>query len=135
MTFEEFRAIVMPLSVALGAAYDLPTWKLYHRALESVPAALLAAAVQKAAETRTKMPTAAQLRELAEAERQALIAAHPWTPCCECEASPRFRPALRDGIARLERCPCVGRHREMLAGLGVGTQALALPAASHDDAA
>ena len=133
MSFEEFRSIVMPLSVALGAAYDLPTWRLYHRALSTVPPVLLTAAVQKAAETRTKMPAAAQLRELAEQERQALIAAHPWTPCCECESTPRFRPALRDGVTRMERCPCVGRHRELLARLGVGTQPLALQAAVEQD--
>ena len=131
MTWPEFKAETMPLAVQLGAEWDHPTWKLYHRAVEKIPMVLYVAALQEAARTRSKFPSAAQLRELAESQRQILIAAHPWTPCIECEASPRFRPALSDGVTRMERCPCVERHRVMLASLGAGTQPLALPQAVH----
>ena len=135
MTFDEFKNVVMPLSVALGAAYDLPTWRLYYRALETVPMPLLMAAVQKAAETRTKMPTAAQIRELAEVERKGILAAHPYDGCIDCEHQKGWVPVTVDGVQRVKRCACAHRYAEMLGRLGVGLQPLALPAGRDDEAA
>lgn len=127
MTFEDFRALAAPLAVQLGAEWDLPTWRLYHQAVASVPPMLLELAFQMAAETRTKYPSAAQLREIAESMRRKALALYPWSPCCECEDSPRWRKILVEGIERVEVCPCVRRHTMRLAEMGLGTPIAELP--------
>lgn len=126
MTWEEFKHLTMPLAVQLGAEWDQPTWRLFYRAVEKVPIALYQSAIGRAAEGRSKMPSAAQLRELAEGERQALIAANPYDGCLECEHQRGWRPTLADP-RRVERCPCFERHQQRLHALGVGSQPLALP--------
>jgi hypothetical protein len=143
MTFEEFRALVRPLSILVGAEFDHPTWRLYHRALENVPMGLLARAVKRAAETRTKMPSAAQFRELAEQERQALLAANPYEGCADCEEQRGWvtRVDIASGQKTVQRCSCKARYDAKLAELGVTTPiaAPALPAGDFsrigDDAA
>lgn len=125
----EFRTVLEPLVLALRADFDLPTWTVYFRALEDVPLPLLMGAIDRAAKTATFMPKPGELRAFAEGERQALIKAHPWTPCCECEDHPRFQKQLVDGVERLARCPCLARHQAKLAELGVGSTPLALPPA------
>ena len=128
MIWNEFRQLVMPLAVQLGAEWDAPTWKLYHRAVEKIPTALFVVALQDAAETRTTFPSAAQLRELAEQRRQALLTAHAYDGCCECADHRGFRAILVEAIEWMERCPCFRRHQEKIASLGVTAQPLALPA-------
>lgn len=134
MTYDEFKAVTIPLAIQLGAEWDAPTWRLYHRAVENIPLALYATAIAKAAETRTKMPSASQLRELAEAERQALIAAHRYNPeeCEQCNHTGWVNVEV-DGILRVQRCICWKMHLDKLARLGVGTQPLALPAARESE--
>lgn len=93
---------------------------------------LLSAAVDEAAKTRTKFPSAAQIRELAEGTRQALIKAHPYDGCCECEDRKGWREVEVGGVKRMERCGCRVRYAAKLASLGVTAepliQPLALPA-------
>ena len=131
MTYDEFKRVTMPLAVLLGAEWDAPTWKLYHRAVESVPLPLYVAAVAQAAETRTsKMPTAGAIRELAEGQRQAFLTAHPYDGCIDCEHSKGWREITdRRGDKRMERCPCFTRHQQRLEQMGVtpARVALALP--------
>lgn len=127
MTFDEFKRIVVPLAVQLGAEWDQPTWKLYHRSVENIPMPLFVSAIDTAGQTRTKFPSAAQVREIAEAQRQLLIKANPYDGCCECEDRKGWREIEIDGVKRMERCPCSRRYIAKLAGLGVTTEPLALP--------
>lgn len=133
MNRSEFRAMIEPLVVALGASFDLPTWTVYYRALEDVSAPLLAAAVERAAKSARFMPKPGELRQYAEDARTALMAAHPYEGCCECEGQIGWRPRL-DQPRAVERCPCWGRHQERLAQLGVGWAPLALPAETREAA-
>ena len=73
MTREAFKAILDPLVLALRAEVDLPTWTAYFRALQDVPPALLASAVERAAKSCTFMPKPGELRAYAEQARQALV--------------------------------------------------------------
>lgn len=134
MTYEEFKTVTLPLAVLLGAEWDAPTWKLYHRAVESIPLPLYVAAVAQAAETRTsRMPTAGAIRELAEGQRQAFLKAHPYDGCIDCEHSKGWREITdKRGDKRMERCPCWGRHQQKLAGMGVGNTPLALSAPERE---
>lgn len=129
MTLVECTAILAPLATMLHADMDAPMFRAYFRALEDVPTHLLAAAVERAAKSARFMPKPGELRQYAEDARKALIAAHPYDGCCECDGHKGWRPVLVDGVQRVERCPCWGRHQEKLARLGVGSTPLALPAA------
>jgi hypothetical protein len=127
MTWQEFKQRTEPLAVQLGAEWDLPTWKLYHRAVEKVPLPMFDAALQEAAETRTKFPSAAQLREMAEGHRKALLAANPYDGCAECEDKIGWRTVVTGNLQGVERCPCRDRWLAKLDRLGVGRTPLALP--------
>lgn len=126
MTWGEFSRLTMPLAVQLGAEWDSPTWKLYHRAVESIPLALYASAIKKAAETRSKMPSAAQLRELAEQCRRDILQANPYSGCPVCVDQHGWRVRPDDPEHRVERCDCFHRHQERLHALGVSGGPLAL---------
>lgn len=126
MTFSEFKSLVMPLAVQLGAEWDLPAWRLYHRAVDNIPRQLLVIAIDKAASTRTKFPSAAQLRELAEAVRQELIAANPYTKCETCNLTGWVEVDC-DGVKRVQRCVCWKAHQQRLFEMGVTGTPLALP--------
>jgi hypothetical protein len=131
MTWDEFRAHTMPLAIQLGAEWDQPTWKLYHRAVERVPLAFYAAAVQTVAETwrsRT-FPSAGKMREFAEQARQQALAAHPHEHCEICETTPGWQTVLVDGVPRLARCACWEAWRASLERLGLNGGPLALPPA------
>lgn len=136
MTYQEFTKLMMPLAIQLGTEWDAPTWKLYHRAVEQIPLVLFAAAVQVAAETRTKMPSAGQMRELAEATRQSLLTANPYTGCIDCEQQRGWVTQIdtASGQPTVSRCPCKARYDEKLARMGVTSPiaAKALPAASSE---
>lgn len=128
MTWEEFKQHTMPLAVQLGAEWDIPTWRLYHRGVQNVPMALYAVAIQKAAEGRTKMPSASQMRVYAEEARRELLAAHCFKACEDC-AGTGWATVVLDGVSRVERCLCWKRHQRALAELGVTNTPLALPEA------
>ena len=124
MTREQFKAILDPLVLALRAEVDLPTWTAYFRALEDVPPTLLAAAVSRAAKSATFLPKPGELRTWAEEARQALIAAHPYTGCCDCEDAPGWAAKDFEGVTRMARCPCWRAHQSRLASLGGALVAL-----------
>jgi hypothetical protein len=107
--------------------------RLLQQCLGKIPPALIEPAVMHTINTRTSkckdwLPSNAELLSDAETVRKQLFAAHEWTPCAECESTPRFRPHLgTDGISRMERCPCVVRHQQMLTDMGVTSQPIAVP--------
>lgn len=134
MTWEEFKTHTMPLAVQIGAAWDLPTWKLYHRAVADVSLALYLRALMKAAQTRTTMPSAAQMRDFAEGERKALLEAHPYEACADCNHVGTVRVgnvSIESGHRRplYTKCKCWHQYQERLNQLGITTAPLALPAA------
>ena len=131
MTRDQFKALLDPLVLALRADFDLPTWHVYFRALEDVPVPLLASAVERAAKTATFMPKPGELRTMAEQGRQALLAAHPYDGCCDCEDSRGWRTVTHPDGAKVERCACWSRHLQKIAALGVGSEPLALPEARY----
>lgn len=136
MTRDEFVETLGPLVLAMRADFDKPTWTAYYQALENIPAPLFREAVATAMQQdREFFPKANELRALAERARQTFIAAHPYEGCWECEHSKGWRPTLVDGVARVERCPCLEQHRMKLAALGVVTEPLALPAAREPELA
>lgn len=138
MTWDEFKKITMPLAVQLGAEWDLPTWKLYHRAVSQVPLGLYTAAVQTVAETwRTKgFPSAGKMREFAEQARQKQLSENPYEPCVSCEMTPGWVAVTVDNVRRMQRCVCWQVWRAQLERLELNGGPLALPAlppASSDD--
>lgn len=114
MTRAEFRALVEPAVLALGASWDEPTWTAYYRSLRDLPMPWLQAAIT-IVERRTRQPyepsfpSAPTIRAYAEQALQAYVAAHPYTGCVECEDSPGFRVRL-DLSRTVERCPCRVRY-------------------------
>lgn len=133
MTFDEFTVHTMPLAVLLGAEWDAPTWRLYHRAVESIPLPVYVAAIAKAAETRTsKFPTAGALRELAEGCRQEMRALMKFQPCANCSKDGWTERTI-DGTTRAVRCSCWQAHQQRVAALGIGSEPLALPQGRSSD--
>lgn len=130
----EFKALLDPLVIALRADFDLPTWTVYFRALEDVPAGLLAAAVERAAKTATFMPKPGELRTIAEAVRVEMRAQLQFSPCPMNEGCSQQGWTEReiDGVKRQVRCRCWHDHQQKVAALGVGEKPLALPAAERD---
>lgn len=128
MTLQDCTAILAPLALAMRADLDEPTFRAYYRALEDVPVQLLEAAVTATMrEPRDFFPKAGELRGLCELTRRRLLARHPWTPCIECENSPRWREVqFPDGV-RVEKCPCVARHQASLKDSGLLEPVSALP--------
>lgn len=127
MTFQEFKNLIAPLAVQLGAEYDLPTWKLYHRALSNIPLPLFSAAVEEAAMTwksTSKFPSAAHLRGFAEAQRQKLLKANPYDGCADCEDHRGWIETEIEGVKRMAVCGCKRRWMAKLEGLGVTSQPL-----------
>lgn len=128
MTRERFRSILGPLVLALRAEFDQPNWTAYYRALQDVPDALLAAAVDRALRSPSPfMPKPGELRAAAEQERQALRAAQKYAGCLECEDQIGWRTVTHPDGAKVERCPCWKRHQQKLEELGVGGAPLSLP--------
>lgn len=136
MTRDEFVELLGPLVLSMRADFDKPTWTAYYQALENVPAPLFRAAVEAVRhQDREFFPKANELRGLAERARQTVIAAHPYEGCGDCEHSKGWRPILVDGVPRVQRCPCLERHRQRLVTLGVSDQPVALPAAREPEPA
>ena len=102
--------------------------RAYEDALKDIPIPLLNAAVRKAITERTFFPKVSEVRADAEACRQQLISAHPFAACDSCNGT-GWTPVLVADVNRYTRCMCWKAHQEKLAGLGVGSQPLALPPA------
>ena len=137
MERQEFVAIVTPLCLAMRSQFDQPTWTVYYRALEDVPAGLLVAAVERAIKSGNAfMPKPGELRLYAEQARQAAIAALPYSPaeCEQCDGT-GWETLTEHGVERLARCGCWKRHQERLQQLGVGHAPLALPASQEREEA
>lgn len=130
----EFKALLEPLVVALRADFDLPAWTVYFRALEDVPAALLAAAVERSAKSDRFMPKPGELRQYAEDARKALVASVAYLPCAQCEET-GWEPVTVDGVTRMRRCGCWRRYQDKIAALGVGHSPLAIPDRTDPEAA
>ena len=84
-------------------------------------------------EDRTFVPRAGELKALCERERQAVIAAHPFSACQQCCGG--WRDVKVNGASFAERCSCWSAHWARLEGLGVTAKPLALPSASDEGAA
>lgn len=132
----EFKALLEPLVVALGADFDVPTWTVYYRALEDVPAPLLQAAVDRAARSCRWMPKPGELRTFAEEARQTMRAQLKFEPCPMNEGCSAQGWVTReiDGVPRMVRCACWTRHQEQVQALGAGSEVLALPRGTEDAA-
>lgn len=137
----DFAMVLAMLAEAFGEKHLTPVRiEAYHRGLKDIPLGLLQQTADRMIQTMgsesfrwTALPLVADIRTAAERLRRELRAAHPWQPCCECEDHPRFREVTVEGVKRLERCPCLARHVEMLARLGAGPTAfVALPAAHEE---
>lgn len=134
MDFNTFQVYITPLAMHFREVRDEPTWRLYHAALLAPPTPsplLLDRALIRAANRRF-FPSTEELRADAEAERQALLKAHPYVPCTVCRDSDGWVAFTDDaGVARVRRCGCFQRYREALARLGVTGEpvsvALAVP--------
>lgn len=138
MTYEDFQIFITPLVMLRGFVQDEPTWRLYHAALMAPPTPtrpLLEGALIRAA-NRKYFPTTEELRADAEAERQALLKAHPLERCAACRDSSGFLAITDDqGVSRMQPCSCRDVWRRALAVMGVTEYpVLALPAAREVEA-
>lgn len=129
MTLDETKALLIPLALAMRAEFDGPTQRSYAQVLSNVPAYVAQAALEQLKTTGLRFfPAATDIQAAAEKTRRQLLAVQAWTPCCECEDSPRWRKAVDpDGVTRMEKCPCVGRHQQALAERGLLAPIAALP--------
>lgn len=133
MDRDQFVSILSPLVLSMRADFDKPTWTAYYQALSNIPAPLFQAAVAAVMqEAREFFPKANELRGHAERARLQVMAATPYEGCIACEHSRGWRAIVDDGIPRVQRCPCLERHRQTLAALGVVTDPLALMPARVD---
>lgn len=128
MTRAEFMALLSPLVLVTRAEFDKPTWSAYYLALKDIAPAVLQLVVESLLrDTLAFMPKAGEIRGAAEKARRVLLAAHPLVPCAECEDTKGWREIEMDGVRRMQRCPCVGRHQAKLAGLGLAQPVASLP--------
>jgi hypothetical protein len=126
----EFVAILEPLVLSMRADFDQPTWTAYYQALRGVHPMVLQQAVQALmSEPLEFFPKAGVIGGVAELQRRALLAHHPWDGCCECEDQRGFRTVLTgSGQKLVEPCPCKGRYLQKLDVLGIREPVTALPA-------
>jgi hypothetical protein len=106
--------------------------RVYDKALESVPVAILQPMVQRAITTRTWFPKPAELLEDAEACRRELRASLKFEPCENCSQD-GWTSRLMDGVLRMVRCDCWQAHQQKVLALGVGEKPLALTAGREAD--
>lgn len=102
--------------------------RIYEKALQVVPVALLEPMVTRTIATRHGyggLPQVHELLEDAEYVRLELQRANPHTPCAACEDHAGW---IDTGDERYKRCSCWHAHKAKLARLGVGHTPLALPA-------
>jgi hypothetical protein len=126
-TERDFAIALAMLSEAMGEKHLTPVRiEAYHRGLKDVPLPLLQAAVDRLIQTMgsdafrwTALPLVADIRKVCEQVRLEQLARHPYEGCCDCEHSRGWRTLLVDGITKVDRCPCLARHREKLRALGL----------------
>lgn len=138
MSERDFAMCLALLAEAMGERTLTPVRiEAYHRGLKDIALPLLQATVDRLIQSIgsdsfrwTALPLVADIRKAAEEVRRELKAGYPWTPCAECEDTPRFRPVTdKDGTPRVERCPCVARYIEALTARGWHQSIVSLPAA------
>jgi hypothetical protein len=128
MTQKECVALLVPLALAMQTEFDGPTQRAYFRALADVPVRLLAAAVDRVGKSGARFfPKVTELRRFADEARAALLAAHPFVACAECQGTGWDTVLDADGVSRVRRCQCWEAHQVKIADLGVGQRPLALP--------
>lgn len=129
MTLEETVALLTPLALAMRVEIDGPTFRAYHKQLETVPAALVDAALTDLSDGGLRFfPGAPEIKQAAERKRRQLLAANPYTGCVECEDQPGYRTVSGDaGQKTVERCPCKQRHFVRLERLGLREAVSELP--------
>lgn len=128
MTLEDVVDALTPLALAMRQQMGVPTFKAYHAVLKDVPAPVCAAALEQLKGSGLRFfPAATEIQAAAERVRRQQLALHPWEPCCECELTPKWRTVTVDGVARLEKCPCVTRHQTVLAERGLLAPIALLP--------
>lgn len=123
MTYDEFAQAIASLAMQLGAEWDGPTWRAYYRSLMRDPQpsrTLVLAAIDRAGATRTKFPSAAQLRELAESERADILAANPYRKCEACNYTGFIEAPDDHGVKRASRCTCWLAYQQQIAALNIG---------------
>lgn len=124
----EFRRVLNPLVILMGAKFDAASWVLYWQALEDVPVALLEAAVTAWARSPQRfMPRPGELRQAAEDARQALSAAIKHEPCGVCVSG------WIEGPDGARRCDCWRAHQARVSAAGIN-QPIALPPAEPPEA-
>jgi hypothetical protein len=129
VTVKECTAILAPLALSLGAELDEPTFRAYHKALDDVSMPLLRSAAESAArQERRFMPSAGELRGLAEVRRRELMEAHPYERCAACNHTGN-RSIPNTFPPKYRRCECWEQYQTRLAELGISDQPLALPSA------
>jgi hypothetical protein len=80
------------------------------------------------------VPKPGELRKMAEDCRRALLLAHPYDGCAECEMQRGWRTLISErGVRTVEPCPCRERYKIKLARLGIG-QPLQLAEAQNVEA-
>lgn len=125
----DFAMALAMLAEGFGEKHLTPVRiEAYHAGLKDVSIPLLNAAVRKAIQTRQFFPKVSEIRADAETCRRELIANHPYEGCNLCEDKKGWHEIEVDGVKRMARCPCSRRYITLLAGLGVTTEPLALPA-------
>lgn len=130
----DFAMALAMLAEGFGEKHLTPVRiEAYHSGLKDVSIPLLNAAVRKAIQTRQFFPKVSEIRHDAETCRRELIAAHPYEGCLECADKRGWCELTIDGVKRMARCPCTRRYITLLAGLGVSTEPLALPAGRESD--
>lgn len=135
MTERDFAMALAVLAEAFGEQRLTPVRiGTYRESLADIPLPLLQETVRRAVKTRTWFPKVSELRQDAEVCRLELIAAHPYDGCVNCEDHRGWAPREIDGVTRMVRCSCWRAHKELLAGFGIGTEPLALPAGREVDA-
>lgn len=129
MTFEETKALVVPLALALHAEFDGPTQRAYHRILKDVPVGLAQAGIAALEQTPLRfLPTATEIQAAAERARRQLVALHPYEGCVECEHQRGFRTVITEsGQKTVEPCPCKARHQARLHALSLAAPLAQLP--------
>jgi hypothetical protein len=136
VTFAAFKVWVRPMAVHFGAVKDEPQWRLYFAGLMQEPKPsdkVLALAARRCLGTRGKFPTVPEFRADAEAERQALLKAHPWVKCETCRGANGFVPVRgEDDVVRVKRCPCFAAYQATIASLELGERVLSLPPAAEE---
>jgi hypothetical protein len=95
MTFEEVRAVIIPVALAMRAEFDGPTQRAYARVLKDVPPGICEKSLELLIDEGARfLPGAPDILQASERVRRALLATRPWVPCVDCEDWPGMRKVL-----------------------------------------